>query len=101
MGAAAGIIGSVISGSANAGQQDTSNGGQVSHATNVSNAGGGTPQMVQPTGVNSPQVTNSGNGGGMDWSQVAEMAKQLMSKKDEEPKKDDNQVAQVASKVAN
>lgn len=69
MGAAAGIIGSIAGGLQKSGNQN-----------NV----GSTP-VAQSTTFSSPQVMPSGNSGGMDWSQLADMVKSL-SKKDDETK---------------
>jgi hypothetical protein len=71
MGAAAGIIGGIASGLQKSGNQNNVN------ATPVAQSG--------PATFSSPQVMPSGNSGGMDWSQLADMAKSL-SKKDDETK---------------
>lgn len=94
MGAAAGIIGSVISGSASAGQ----------------NGGVSASPVAQGQNFSQPIITNSGNGSGMDWNQVAEMAKSLSKKDEEEPKKEepktlepkklDNQAAPKTTQIA-
>ena len=73
MGAAAGIIGSIAGGLQKSGNQN-----------NVSS----TP-VAQSATFSSPQVMPSGNSGGMDWSQLADMARSL-SKKDDETKPEIN-----------
>lgn len=91
MGAVAGIAGSVLSGAAQSGQKDNTDNGRVSQGGNISNAGNQQANIqtapVQP--VNSPQVTSSNNGGNISWEQMAQMAKGLTSKKEEEPKQED------------
>lgn len=94
MGAVAGIAGSVLSSSAQSGQKDNTGNGQVSTGGNISNAGNQQANVngfnVQPAASNAPQVTSSNNGNGnMDWEQMAKMAKELASKREEEPKQED------------
>lgn len=95
--AAGGIIGNVLGSTNQAGQKETvkvgqaSQGGPISNAGRVSNAGNQQAiiqnAQVQPAAGNTPQVTSSNNGNGdLSWEQLAQMAKSLNSKEEEEPK---------------
>lgn len=94
MGATVGsIAGSVLSSAAQSGQKDNASVGQVSTGGNISNAGNQQANVngfnVQPAASNAPQVTSSNSGNGnMDWEQMAKMAKELASKR-EEPKQEE------------
>lgn len=85
MGAAAGIIGSVLSSNAQSGQKDNANTPQVSQGGNVSNAGSGTPQMAQAdvkeAATNTPttgqQPTTVESSSGTSWKELADMARRL------------------------
>lgn len=90
MGAVAGIAGAVLNGAAQSGQKDNTNTSQVSKGGNISNAGNQQANIqnaqIQPAASNAPQVTSSNNGNGnLSWEQMAQMAKSLNSKKEEEP----------------
>jgi hypothetical protein len=92
MGAVAGIASSVLSSAAQSGQKDNTNNGQVSQGGNISNAGNQQANIqnaqIQPAASNAPQVTSSNSGNGnMGWEQMAQMAKELASKR-EEPEED-------------
>lgn len=89
MGAAVGsIAGSLLSSSAQSGQKDNSNAGQVSKGGNISNAGNQQANIqnaqIQPAASNAPQFTSPNNGSGnLSWEQMAQMAKSLNSKEEE------------------
>jgi hypothetical protein len=95
--AAGGIIGGLLGSESQAGQKETVKVGQTSQSGPISNAGrvsnAGNQQaiiqnaQVQPAASNAPQVTSSNNGNGsLSWEQLAQMAKSLNSKEEEEPK---------------
>lgn len=96
--AAGGIIGGLLGSESQAGQKETVKVGQTSQSGPISNAGrvsnAGNQQaiiqnaQVQPAASNAPQVTssNSGGNGNLSWEQLAQMAKSLNSKEEEEPK---------------
>jgi len=94
---AGGIVGNLLGSTNQAGQKETvkvgqaSQSGPISNAGRVSNAGNQQANIqnaqVQPAASNTPQVTSSNNGNGnLSWEQIAQMAKSLNSKKEEEPK---------------
>lgn len=96
MGAAAGIIGSVLSSNAQSGQKDNASVGQVSTGGSISNAGNQQANVnsfnVQPAASNTPQITSSNNGNeNMDWGQMAKMAKELASKREEQKQEEPKQ----------
>lgn len=98
MGAAAGIIGSVLSSNAQSGQKDNTNTPQVSQGGNVSNAGSGSPQMAQadvkeaatntPTTGQQPttaEAKKEESSSGTSWKELADMARSLMSSGGQSP----------------
>lgn len=89
----ASVAGSLLNSSAQSGQKDNTNVGQVSAGGNISSTGANVNNFNnQPAASNTPQVTSSNNGSGdMDWGQMAEMAKGLASKKKEPKQKEPEQ----------
>lgn len=77
MGAAAGIIGSVLSSSAQSGQNGNANTQQSSQAQSISNAGSNTPDIkqadVKEAATNKPDTKENN----VNWEEIARMSQSL------------------------